>query len=574
MSLQRGIRFGAVTLTDYPFMAEFGMDYAAGDLVTSVLSSFLQDGDLEVSQRRGNMTLTIPLLVEGSDLLELAQAEALLAGEAQKATNTLSIDPGDGIAPSTVFDTFQGDVAFAFDDDMEMSSMRRLVLTIRALPFGRSVEQATTSATPQSLSPVTTSINDGSSAADWTGPDAVTVASGSVTAHATDDEDVFLQYTSAISLTGTGLIYVDWRTTGAVATSPSMQVVVAGISRTMRWVSTAASPAATFTRSYFEVPPDVTAATAVRFGAGVAGGAGADLFVTQVTKTNQPPMIGTYRQQVLVAEVAGTARTQATILLRSATAALGDAVVYTHANTPDAYVPTLTQFAVAGSPARTSAPTLVSGAYTTLSTSSYVMSVPAASLAPGLYSIVARVWSPAGDDRSLSLAVFATMNGTIVGRTATLIASLEASATYQFLPLGCVDLPSVGFRGSTAGMQSFSLRDTTSGGTAARLDELYAFNLTTGRLTMVSCGVGAPGVPDSSSRLWLDSATVASRTPSVMLGVAADGSDAHFAGDKILCPSQHEVATPSTKVFTVTTNATDAELDFQYYPRWLGHAAS
>ena len=129
---------GALDLTDYPFMVEFGSDLGNAENVVDVMASLLADGEIETAVRRSNRTIVIPVLIAGSDLAELAAAEASLVAECDRLANTLSVTPGDDHAPATVFDTVSIQPERVYDDNFEIANMRRWRLTIRALPFGRS----------------------------------------------------------------------------------------------------------------------------------------------------------------------------------------------------------------------------------------------------------------------------------------------------------------------------------------------------------------------------------------------------------------------------------------------------
>lgn len=141
MTLVRRMHLGDLELTSYPFMLEFGSDMGnAGNEIVSI-ESLLADGQLESVTRRSNRTMTIPLEIAGSDMAVLAQAEAALIAECDKRKNTLTLDPGDNIGPVTVFDTMTVHAQRVWgdgSDEAEIALRRRWVLTISALPFGRS----------------------------------------------------------------------------------------------------------------------------------------------------------------------------------------------------------------------------------------------------------------------------------------------------------------------------------------------------------------------------------------------------------------------------------------------------
>lgn len=139
------ITYGSLTLTDYPYSIEFDKtDLGSPKTVVEVVESLLIDGDVEVSSRAGNRTLSCSVLVEGADFDELAENVEALAIEADVATNTFTVDPGDGFGAATRFETFRAEeLPVDRSEAMEGSRLRRCQLTIRALPFGLSVNDVT-----------------------------------------------------------------------------------------------------------------------------------------------------------------------------------------------------------------------------------------------------------------------------------------------------------------------------------------------------------------------------------------------------------------------------------------------
>lgn len=145
------LTYGSLNLTATPYLWEFGGDFGAPENASQVILSLLQDGDLEVSDRAGNRTISLTILVEGANLDALADAEAALELECRKERNELTINPGDGVGSSTVFSTFRAQLSLVRDDDWEQSTLRRYSLVMRALPHGRSTTQDTLTPTPTSI---------------------------------------------------------------------------------------------------------------------------------------------------------------------------------------------------------------------------------------------------------------------------------------------------------------------------------------------------------------------------------------------------------------------------------------
>lgn len=170
MNLVPRFILGDLDLTDYPYSVarDDTTQFGSAENITEVLNSLLTDGELLSSTRVSNREMTLSIVVEGTDMIALAEAEALLVREASKPSNTLTIDPGDGIGVPTVFDTFRAGVNFDRRDAHESALMRRFVLTIPALPYGRS--ESLTTEVAEGIPSVGTVVADGTSLTGWSTP--------------------------------------------------------------------------------------------------------------------------------------------------------------------------------------------------------------------------------------------------------------------------------------------------------------------------------------------------------------------------------------------------------------------
>lgn len=141
---------------DYPFSVirgEGGLDLGNPESITQVIDSMVIGGPILESTGTTGRAMVLPLLVEGADLLELAQNEATLILACSSDRNTFTLDPGDGYAPATVFDTFKIDAKHTRDDKYEAALVRRWDLVIPASSWGRSPVAVT-----QTFEPVSTSV--------------------------------------------------------------------------------------------------------------------------------------------------------------------------------------------------------------------------------------------------------------------------------------------------------------------------------------------------------------------------------------------------------------------------------
>lgn len=158
------IVYGALDLTNTPYLWEFGGDLGKPEMVTTALRQQLQDGEIVTSERASNRKIVLTILVEG-DLASQATAEAALALECAKVRNTLTYTPDD--APVTVFDTFAADMEFKHVDEMDQQNLRRWVLTIPALPYPRTDELVSTTIAAPPASVLTTEVDACASTTGW-----------------------------------------------------------------------------------------------------------------------------------------------------------------------------------------------------------------------------------------------------------------------------------------------------------------------------------------------------------------------------------------------------------------------
>ncbi len=147
MSINRQYRIGDLWLTEYPFSVRFGAEVTVPDTTPEALPSFLSDGDLEFTPRRGNATYTLPILVEGPDMASIAESVALLDRECDKQLNTLYVDPGDGLGEPYQYTVFRTTPVYQQDDEVEQAGYRLYEVTWRTLPWPESPTEVTATLT-------------------------------------------------------------------------------------------------------------------------------------------------------------------------------------------------------------------------------------------------------------------------------------------------------------------------------------------------------------------------------------------------------------------------------------------
>lgn len=597
-------QFGNVDLTDYPFLTEFGADHGTPDATTEVLASFLSDGDIEITSRRGNRTIVLPILIEGSDQLELAEALARLEAECRKPTNELLVDPGDGFGPPSVFRTFEtASLVWNREDNYERANVRSYTLTLRALSYAYSAEETVVEALgpPPPTPAVEVSVDSGTTTTGWdagynnspltpaTSVNAGRTLVGTTTPATAGTVRLYVRRTGAVDVSVTKYIVVDWAYSGGYPVGGLSAAVTTGTPLTLEKVSEGASPVAGDMRTVFKVPVSVSSLADLTFThvtTGTRGGTGGfsdlisqvvsrSLFVDQITRADKVG-VANGKQQLRSFDVGGSAPTTGSIELAHSTTALGDAV---HAFTYPAdgaaaagYTPQATQFRIAGGPTVEADATSVSGFRTLLDSTDY-FSFPALALPDGEYAIWAIL---------KSVSATAVINWTLTPHLqgATQIGATEPHATtvalggsvYKPVPLGNVHLPLIdtGLQGATM----IGVGSANPGADDVYLAELLLYNVSLGVLTVVNMGSGTAAVGGPSRRLWIDSPSIANEGLGAMMrGHSTDRSDSFSAYPTALAPGVHRFTPGPMKMHLITPNTDGVQASFRYTKAWLHTAA-
>jgi hypothetical protein len=300
------------------------------------------------------------------------------------------------------------------------------------------------------------------------------------------------------------------------------------------------------------------------------------LSVDNINRTDIKPTLGSSRQLLRTVDVAGSARSQATLAVEHATSALGDVLVYVFPDADGAlnYSPPLRQNRSASSTTTViTDSTMVSGGREVISGGLIVTwDVPAIQLPTGLYLLMARLLVTSTATVSFTTTAAVLINGTTQagGINFTTSAALTAGS-YANVPIGRMVLPPVDGSISAATTVRVTFQATSGGGTVT-LDEAWLFNRDIGRLVQTSLGTAAPASGGSSNRLFIRPPTTTTPRPTVRAGNAADQSDARSQG--LSSWDVLQFAPPRANVLTVTSNAQDASVTLRHYPRWHTNAAS
>lgn len=575
-------RIGDLWLTDYPFMVVHGADYGAPDVSPETLVSFLTDGDLELTPRSGNRTLTLPVGIADADLAAVSEAENALAIECAKPMNTLYCDPGDGFGEPFQFTVFQGNPVFQRNDDQERAALRLWQVTWRALPWPEAAEEVTVSALA-ATGTTTTSVDAMSSVSGWTGAvdgAAVTptVASGVLTVSlGTPSVGVHtLSATRAgsIDTSSTNYLVLDWRGGDTTVMSGPISATADGV--TLPLVASQPSPTVGYTRSWFYVAAPAVSVLTITVRAHVGFrtvGADQALELDNLDRSDERPTLGSVKQQMRTFTVAGSAPTTGAISVQHTTDSLGDVLLYTCADDGSGYIPVSRPYHAAGTV--TSDATAVSGAYDTLSGAAPPVgySAPYSSVPGGEYLVMSHMATVSGSTASASLTFgfFLQMAGSTVGTNPTIPWTGSVTGSYELYRIGMVHLPTDDATRSSNATVRWGVNFDS--GSALKLDEVYLLNLSTGRLSQIACGTGSAAAGGPANRLWIDSPDVENDgLGRYLMGHAADRSDAYTAYSDGMIPGVHEFRPGPIKVFTMASNPTTAvDVDYRYRP--AGHSS-
>lgn len=552
------------------------------------VKSWLQDGSVVVTQGYDNREVTLRVRLRGPDLLMLAEAEAALFAELGRP-NLLTWTPADGFGPASVFVvvTSSMDLSPAPGEDIAESGsypFRTYNLRLLCKAFVRSATETVTEALA-ATGTTTEPVNNGSSATNWTaqvgGVTATpSVVSGAVKVSSSSVSGTVicsLIYTpaSTIDTSSTKYLVVDWSPESSAGT-PTLKALgdglnlprvaqvglVGGLIRT--WFYAAAASVAVLDLNSSSTPPGPLAPAAVR-----------SLAVDNVDRTDVKPAIGTNRQLQRRIEVGGSAPTPGSLAIEHETSALGDVLAYVWPSGPmeDDYCPAGRQHRTAG-PSPTPDAAMVSGSREALDTATPTeFTIPSSALPAGLYTVMARLRFTLGvGDRSLVVTAATSIDGTQVGDARSLPArTFSETGSWVNETLGRFLLPVVDV--PTASAAKTVITFTTTGGSTLDLDEVWLFNSTIGALIRVSCGTGPPAAGGASNRVFTDSPTLDRPRHVVLVGSAADGSDAHYPVEGFDSWQFPEFEPDSTNIFTVTSNALDASVSFRNFNQWHTHAA-
>lgn len=579
------LTWGELDLTEYPYSVEFGSDFGAPTSTAQALASLLRDGEIEVNPRMSNRTITFNVLVEGADMVELAEAEAALVQQSLIPMTTLTIDPGDGYGVAGVYETFAGSVNLNRDDILEMANLRRYQVTMNALPWVRSVKAVTSPAlTAPAGASTTTIISDGSTATGWSrsGVDWTLTGEYGTQYVGAGSSSVIDRQAGALVHVGSNAVgslrylvvdYIYYATASGAGVAVTSDPIRADInSRGLRTpVALTQSPfAGSFPgyphlRAWFVIDDDIATLSSAAFELVLSSRADSSkqFGIDNLAITNAPPMVGTRRQQLRTIAVPGSVRTQSRLKISSPTAGLGDVIAYTWKDDGSGYAPPLRPYMdVATSSAITADSSLTSGFYQSIDGTAFVAYVPIHRVPRGLTYIYARLRRTTPGTQTFRCDV-STSRGGVNLVTQSFDPVVTFGSDWQIVPVARLTARSLAVKDTS----DATIRVGLIGGNL-QLDDAWLFNADPergvgGALSVVSCG--------TSKVLSLETPTVDDWQPRVFVGSdpADESTWVHALTDAMQVGyTIHEAAPSSLSLFTVSTGAVDSQADQEVYPRW------
>lgn len=548
-----------------------GVDWGSPAGVDAAVQTLLQNSTLVTRERYDNREVTFKVRIRAADGVILAAAEAALFAELGKP-NEMVWTPPAAYSPPTVFRVVMSDMEPDVDDLAELRCERTYSLHFVCEAFNRSVDEIVTEAEFQPVdgggdpvAPIDTLVDDCSSSTGWSavGAGQSVVASGGVLNSDPASESPMLCRSGTVSMTGTDILVIDAKFGGKLSTVVPRVALDASPAKSPFAYGPSPYSSQGYTRYYYKC-------TASSFSTLSVGSFGREdspgrLWLQEIRRQNTPPLSGTLRQKFFTVDVAGSAPSDGTLEVYHDSDALGVVMLYTWPQKGgQGFTPALRQF-ITTSGAATSDATLVSGARNSVTTSATNFAIPITQVAPGTYEFGAWLRRTATGTDYLRCDF-----GTKIGSTSVEFTSFDAPITFPtantwaYHPLGRVQLPVNQTLPDSSAMLVVSLYPAPSTTGSIDLDEAHLFNVESGALTVVDA--------DTSTRVWIRSATLDWPAPSVLRGTLADGTDAFGAGTSVSSWGTHRASPPAINVFAVTRTALDAGVVFTQTPAWHTNA--
>lgn len=544
-----------------------GVTWGEPETVIMQVMSALSDGDIVTQSRVGNRTASFYVRISGDTSGQLPLGEKALAGVMGKPVE-LIWQPPDIAEPPTVFDVLHARMVHDFNDLDELERERSYLVTMTALPWGRSSVKKIVAAV---VAAAPTVVNSGSSTSGWsTGLGTLSVVSGAVTTtYNGTTGGTSLTLAGPIDTSTQNLIGVDWKSsrnathflrlgTGSPLIEIRREPLVNGWTRSWYRAANASEASLTFSIAH----PSGTGTTST-------------LSIDQVLKANALPSTGTGRQLTSTVTPGGSVTAEGDVIVQHETAGLGQTIVYSHPAT-GGYSPFLRQWLVSSAAPVTPDAATVSGARNSLVTVPSLYDIPVSALPNGDAQLWVRVRLASGSAAAtgINYDVRSVMGGVELDNTITVSRfSLPAAGSgWTLVCLGQITLPprNLGIAGK---VRIYLLRSTV---VDMEIDEAWLFGMDEGRLTVVDCGTGTPSAGTVHNRLRVTAPSLDDPYGKIEVATASDWSDAFTPdGSKVLCDQRgHRFAPNGSSISTVTSGGADASVSLEHFPRWHSNAGA
>jgi hypothetical protein len=582
---------GQLELTNYPFSVLRGTaDAGAPQNVASIIDSDLLDGDVSQVTHVSNRTYSLSVLIEETDGEALARAEALLIGECSKWFNELQVVPGDGFGATCCFQVFEPQVTFVPDEDFEWAGFRRYDIAWPCLPFALAETTETFGvATPPAPDPAVL-VNAGTTLVGVSYPSVPDYNRGSVALSGSGDLRLSRVVSNGYSGNQWGLVFdLTGKTTGAADHTTYFYVDARPETTSLYnsplvlWLSASGNPLDRqwpivslalgngYVRSVFVIDQDVTSATIFGFFPSAAAGGYANVLIDQVWLDGDLPR-PSGSEQVLTAQIKGSARATGSLLVSHSAAGLGRTIVYSAPELASGYAPPIRRFqTVSGATLlRSGVPAFFSTTWTKLNSTTF--EIPASALPSGPFVLMGNLYAASAFNGSVPWTAQVKINGALVGPVQTASAPVSIASTKDGLfSLGGQVLPPMEVGAGASVVITFGTISTD-----LYFDDLFLlYQGDDTSLTIVECGSGTPALGSVHNSLWLESPTVANGgLPKILVGVDQDRVSA-ISGYPFASSWEVPPMPPGPlSVFIATAAVTAPDLSGTYRPAFHTHVAA
>jgi hypothetical protein len=289
--------------------------------------------------------------------------------------------------------------------------------------------------------------------------------------------------------------------------------------------------------------------------------------VNDISVSDIRPSIGTPRQLNQVIAVEGSAPADGTLVIEHETDPLGEVLVYVSSV---GYIPALRVRRVSGEEPTDAPEITVSGAYNTLATNE-VYEIPVGEVPEGTCALMAlmRYTGDTPEAVEISWDARVRVDGADVSVPNTGTTTVDFTALpytpegFGIVLLDDLQVPDWQLGDGSVGVVRLYISSGNS--PEVEIDEAWLFNTDIGYLTHVRCGA-AEGDPN---RLWLLPATIETNIPKLLIGTAADQSNAYHPSPAQIGSWMPPYFEPDTAfLHLVTTNAEAVSAALEHQPRW------